>query len=136
MTQGRERSVSVPPQLGTRAARDADGPPRTSGTPAARYRPDPDLPDEVRKELDRLIVELGERGIGGTWTTETEFRVHTIGELDATKEAHAGLGAPREKLTDRSTAGIRADRHAHVRVVAVPGARDRSLVYRTLRGRS
>ena len=111
MTQSRERSVSVPPQLGTRAVRDADGPaartaPVTDGPASTKLadRPDPDLPDEVRKELNRLIVELGERGIGGTWNPETEFQSHTIGELDskAARELTSDSGTFRKKLNDWS----------------------------------
>ena len=107
MTQSRERSVSVPPQLGTRAVRDADGPaartaPVTDGPASAKRadRPDPDLPDQVRKELNRLIVELDERGIGGTWNPETEFQVHTISELHSKvrKELTPDSGTFRQKL--------------------------------------
>ncbi len=152
MTQGRERSVSVRPQLGTRAARDADGPaartaPVTNGPASAKLadRPDPDLPDEVRKELDRLIVELGERGIGGTWTPETEFQVHTIGELDATvrneldatvrKELTPDSGTFREKL-DHWSDGKKVSGQIDMLMCVWSQCRelwDTSMIYRTLR---
>ena len=144
MTQSRERSVSVPPQLGTRAVRDADGPaartaPVTDGPASAKRadRPDPDLPDQVRNELNRFIVELDERGIGGTWNPETEFQVHTISELHSKvrKELTPDSGTFRQKL-DHWSDGKRVSGQIDMLMCVWSQCWElweRSMIYRTLR---
>lgn len=140
MTQSRERSRFVSPQLDKRVRRgNADGP--ASGTAPPKDRSAPaksiDLPDEVRKELNRLIVELDERGIGGTWNPETEFQVHTISELDSTvsKELTPDSGSFREKL-DHWSGGKKVSGQIDMLMCVWSQCWelwDRSMIYRTLR---
>ncbi len=131
MTKSREKSPAVPPQLNTGVhLRETDGSAAESGTRPRASEPDAVLA-AVRQELNQIVVDLGERGLGGTWTAETHPRVHTTRELEA-KVTPLSVDL-KDKLTHWSgpSAAGRIDLLMHVWHECWE-LWDRSLVYRTL----